>query len=1595
MTLDVIRNGIRTARTARAVTRDQIERVSAQLKNTAAGPEADVLQAKMAALRGDFAKSRVKEAAQFAINLDPREQFFQANGSVPVLLFPLRIQSRFDGNSLLVRVYPDEVSTQSHDPRLTDDERAAGRLFWAAPEAADTPDVQTRRDIWRGNAARFGLRRAAWIMQAANPQNPPPPADELNQTLRVPAAWTLPERLVFRFYGPHDLLLREIIGEPIPDGLEMAFDPARPDLGFGRKDGDITFGPEVLWQTDVATAISVGMAISVPLDALGNTRRVEKLIVMGVRLANDEKESAVLLEQLINDHRYTDGFAILPQGTPTNVTEDSEPPSAPDPDLTLDWLRGPGAYQDGGKATLYQDECDSLRLAHALGISPEATRYLDNAQQKDAAEAIAMKRALWAGTLGYFAQQMLAPGMDQPPFLAAIIHNGDLLVETARFYFTHFVFGRGPLPALRVGDQPYGILPVSSSMLKAEPENSAVWPDSFLNTFMEQASGKMLMLLPAWLNAVPSLSQAGAGGRADARLLDVLAQQASSVEYHAEHLIGQEYLQDYADFKDPVKGKAEFAKLITALNQFQKMFPALFATRPNIFNLSFFGGSWASTLAESSALNRSLSPLLFGDVIDHLPFSEATPIADSYPNYIASMRDGDFAAVRRGFAQVQADGKTVPLTSLLYIVLRHSYLHEYAYAATRLYHHFQNVPWTAFREKEVYNAGFALDRTYWDYLEHAESWSLGGPAPVQSTALSLLENRKALRQSIPRWKDHFGDVEDLHNALDVLAPLPTARLERLFAEHIDLASYRLDAWITGHVYQRLLAARIVPGQNAAVPMFDGIRYDLNAAPMPRYEPGIYLGAYGWVEGIQADAPPAVVPDLPAEMTPVNGKPTTRDPDNYGFIHGPSLNHAVTAALLRNASVTEPDTTAFNIDLSSSRVREALWMIEGVRNGQAPAGLLGYKFERNLRDLDVKLQQYLPQLRSAFPMPRQPDTDPGPDETVPARDVVNGLRLIQAQRDGTLATALAFVEQNNDLPALLKLGAALTDTLDACSDLMLAESVHQAAQGNYERAGGVVTAAGEFTHVPDEFQVVETPRSGAALTHRVLIAMNPDEAVAAGGASARSALEPQLNTFAGTALGSINQLSCAIIYTFTNENGLQAAAFAITLDLLGLEPIDLLFALDSRVSNEFANRVDSITRPQFEAAHGAVTITTRQIDYQAQGAAGTQPLGNLIPLLDRLRMLLVSARPATQRDFLPPNMLHGQKPDAVDAIDTAELLMRVLGVSAVAPGAVDEGSLWGRFVKVAASFDALEGLAADALQTLLMSAAQFGIPEAVPVPGADLIAQAARIRIVIAERQQGVLAKWVAPAMPTVNVLQLCRDVTNIVLGANFPLMPRIHLTNDLAQAALPAAAPARERIEDWLFLTSTIREHASRLQHVRILGEATSLPLPDLQIFQWPASQKTWVADSQPADQKFVGDLISVVVQPVNTFDPTRTITALHLDEWHEVIPSDTETTGISFNYNAPHSEPPQSLLLAVSQRKPNNNLRWTWEELVSCVEQSLTLSKIRAVGPDELRKTPLDALLPATLAAEASTPATISTSYFINISDHLASTQHEIWKKT
>jgi hypothetical protein len=286
---------------------------------------------------------------------------------------------------------------------------------------------------------------------------------------------------------------------------------------------------------------------------------------------------------------------------------------------------------------------------------------------------------------------------------------------------------------------------------------------------------------------------------------------------------------------------------------------------------------------------------------------------------------------------------------------------------------------------------------------------------------------------------------DAQAAITALADLPTARLERLMAEHVDLCSYRIDAWITALYAQRLASLR---GGRAAQ--------------------GLYLGAFGWLENVRpatATRQRVSADSLPPVLRSDAGTDVFEDAANGGYIHAPSLPQAATAAVLRNGYLSHADSTApqtFAINLSSARTRAAVALMQGVRSGQSIAALLGYQFERGLHEghPGAELDQYISVLRDRFPLVsgRLTDLSPGVSiDSIEARNVVDGLALVEA-------TGGAYPYGIGGLPATGSTEAAAIaaeidrahDALDAVSDLLLAESEHQATQGNLDRTQAAQT-----------------------------------------------------------------------------------------------------------------------------------------------------------------------------------------------------------------------------------------------------------------------------------------------------------------------------------------------------------------------------------------------------------------------------------------------------------------------------------------------------------------------------------------------------------
>src|SRR6185436_11773391 len=175
------------------------------------------------------------------------------------------------------------------------------------------------------------------------------------------------------------------------------------------------------------------------------------------------------------------------------------------------------------------------------------------------------------------------------------------------------------------------------------------------------------------------------------------------------------------------------------------------------------------------------------------------------------------------------------------------------------------------------------------------------------------------------------------------------------------------------------------------------------------------------------------------------------------------------------------------------------------------------------------------------------------------------------------------------------------------------------------------------------------------------------------------------------------------------------SFAITLDQLGLAAIDVLFLLDDAQGTELAQRADLIARPLFDAANPGVEPARIELQLFAPVPAGQRAVGELMPLATQLRRLLAQSRSATRRDLLAPKMLHDAalSRSALDSIDAVALRFAVLGTKDGAPD-LNPDSL---MLAAQAAADALLAIVPanteSEIAALLLQAAAFGMPEAVP------------------------------------------------------------------------------------------------------------------------------------------------------------------------------------------------------------------------------------------------------------------------------------------
>jgi hypothetical protein len=1237
----------------------------------------------------DYRREIAEAVAALEMVTDPRKSIGELDDGVPLLLMPVRIETRFAERELWVRIYPDQWAADGFQPALSETEIANATRFWAGMFRAGGEDGR-RRAAWRGLVAGHGSGRAGWIVDRFRPLNPgaePVRGSEDEEILVVAAdlpltpgeqatattyweavwragdadgaavaalreaagdavadavlahppatladsregvdrravpvtvafcqlpavaegdttatAWTtaarvhvLPERFLLLGFQDGQQIF-DVLGAPIPPELAVGPDPnAGPSDQFRIEDGDLVVPDELRWMTDFGEAVRVGMGMKVPLEP-AQLHGFDRLLAIGLRAAPTPDEDRAELETLLTHHRRSRlGISILAQGTPTNNTEGlpSGMDRLDDPDASYDMYLGGASLPDLPE---WDAKWDGQWLAEFLGIDPVVFEGVPGADGTDQAEARAANTALWPATLGYFLETMMQPLFE------------DATIEQVRRFFLDYVSGRGKLPVLRIGRQPYGIVPITALGrldAGAAAPGAAPAPDhpvlAALNAMLNRATEDLAKVV----DAVPHVF---GGGEPHQTLLDVLGLHPASVEFHHR----------YAESLEDVFNRFQLDNLGPQFFAAWQTFGSLVAGRNLLAGLGYAGNDTPDVL---SKLFHGAQHRLKGPVIDDRPLSETDPVrayCDDGRNYLRWLQDAGSSSLEdlrleRGFT----DDK-VPST-LLYLLLRHALLLSWWDAGVRVRLEAGLLDETAFRlaHREpafVHIAGDGPTESRWNALYDGAPAVTGDDRTVLHEFLPKLFGKPSTR--------HLGEVLA---AIKALTSLPTARLERLTAEHLDTCSHRLDAWRLGLVTRRLLDLRELPAPD---------RWPGGAAPKPVR--GIQLGAFGWLEDVHPEQHELTPVDLPAELAKVFARkqdpPLAADRSNGGFVHAPSLNHAATAAILRsgflaNATPAHPDTMALNI--SSERMRLAVAVLQGLRNGQSLGALLGYRFERGLHDRHAlaEVDSVIHPLRLKFP--------------------ADGDRDGQLTLDGLALARRALQPENRDypfgLPDLPGLEPAqakavelevtrLLDVHDALADLVLAEGVHQAVLGNSDRVAATLDAVGRGGF-PTEPDVLRTPRDGITLTHRFAVHLRTGldhtaSPVAGVPMTPRATAEPAVNELLAALLPAAADVVVRV--TWHDPDG-AARERTVSQDQLGLQPIDLLDLLaleDQAALGELDERIvwqvvrDEGLRPDQPVE---VHLTER--------VPGAVTFFEVAPLVAHLRALVTRARPVRPSDMI--------------------------------------------------------------------------------------------------------------------------------------------------------------------------------------------------------------------------------------------------------------------------------------------------------------------------------------------------------------------------
>ncbi|MFE5407234.1 hypothetical protein [Microbacterium sp. NPDC056569] len=1223
-------------------------------------------------------------------------------------------------------------------------------------------------------------------------------------------------------------------------------------------------GGDAAWLTDYRVALDRGFAVTLTLN--GGRARIDRLYVIGAR-SGPPADAAGDVVDALKAHGRTE---LIGAGTPTNNTEAARAATPPAKD---------------------ESDAASSALARALGLDdPEVFGdWPSTAADPDLAGAMAM--ALWPVTWGRWLRDTWRPRRRG----LTVFDRIDL-----RDHVERFVRPEGPLPVVRIERQPYGVLP---TCLTAE-----IVPDDRIEQLLIRAAQ---VAWPVWA-AAPLPPSVHDGDLADS-LPRILGLAPASRNVRARRALRTDGPLGGSIHRTDPDSEEERRRATRGLEERLGVEPGSLRQVPHLGAVRMLGlplvhDSDADALArlvegtgdvgEESVLqmlltaagesSRAEARAARAAIVRHLDIGpELLEILDRDPTgrEAAEIRSmivdqlsfwwEQFAAPERRGGPPRLGDEGIRLAEVL---------------IAAVFPELFDID-TATRDR------FARDILDRLRFEHARLVDAVRGSPLldrfRIPGADLLTQARELLALLLEYLDALDTAHHTRMGIARVAEIGTdAQRQRLLAGALDAASHRLDAWVTSLATRRL--ARLRQSE-------------------PR---GIAVGAYAWLEDITLDPRPAD-PDTPVESRGV------------GWIQAPSPTHAATAALLRSARLThaphEGAEGPFEIDLSSTRTREAVDIVRGMARGQELGALLGYRFERWLHERDPVLNRLVPALRAHAPLVVGRETPPssaGGAAFALTGAVVDGLVLLQ-KRAG-LRTALEkeqtyegwSLPSDDEIRAVDALVERLERLADAVSDLMLAEGVHQLAAGSTARAAAAMDAlSGDVP--PEEPDVPRSPAERQGITQRLAVlsaAAGAAPGPAGGWAhSIRSRAHPFWEAWCRAVLGRADRIALR-----ARPDGGTA-----TLSAVDISALDFVLAADG--SEKGLERFWQRCRRR----RGGLPETP--VHSHAQLGAQRITLQDAWQLAAAARAVLENARALEPDDLVAAgsgNDVARHEPETA-ALDARRIaVIRELQDLADLPLPTRTAPLLRR----------ADDLAQVGLGAETDPGALGGEPKVLTEFVSGLIA-ALRARIAAAQAAED-------PAVALAEVVG------------------RMPVVTDLRPPASPALsgalidADALPTVRRWLARMTHVRPAVARFGTLSALRVATERVM-GLGVAVFGADR--WVGDGVAPE----GAATQLVFERMPGFDATAAVAGFVVDQWAEHRPAmrrigeereprQLVSTGLAVHADAPAARAPHALLLGVS---PEGGA-WSEARLIALLDEVRALALMRLATPGDLGR--LGELLPA-----------------------------------